>query len=262
MLIALPWAENVRLAPRLALRLPHLRGQEQEGSSWLLFIAGQWHASPCAPQVRAQEGADLELSSGGCVWHNSCLHPYLPPLLPVPIPGGLCSGRCHDEHSQSLYVPQLGLGWEGCMQAPGLIPFLAPCSDRVDISPGPPLDDDVERLGLQLRAHPDRLCGLRCACAAGGCCSWVSLPLSSSTLYIHGGCCSLLLERGSAPPTLVGAVNVGDSPFSADRGLRSSGGQDHLGLKGATGACDAYPSCPSPDAPCSSSPSTSQVPSF
>ena len=84
------------------------------------FFAGQWHVSPCAPQVRAQEGADLELSSGGCVWHNSCLHPPLPPLLPVPLPGGLCSGRCHDEHSQSLYVPQLGLGWEGCMQAPGL----------------------------------------------------------------------------------------------------------------------------------------------
>lgn len=248
----------MHLAPCLVLHLPHLRGQEQDGSSWPLFVAGQWHASPCVPQVRAQEGADLELSSGGCVRHNSCLHPHLPPLLPVPLPGGLCSGRSHDEHSQSLYVPQLGLGWEGCKPAPGLTPFLAPCSDGVDISPGPPLDDDLERLGLQLRAHPDRLCGLRCAQledAAAGCLCPL-LPLL--WIFMVGAAAASLKE---APPTLVGAVNVRDSPVSADRGLRSSGGQDHLGLKGATGACDAPTAqAQTPPAP-TNSPSTSQVPS-
>lgn len=70
-----------------------------------ICVADQWHASPCVPQVWAQKGADLELSSGVRVRHNSHPHAHLPPLLSVPFPGGLCIGRCHDEHGQSLYVP-------------------------------------------------------------------------------------------------------------------------------------------------------------
>lgn len=46
---------------------------------------------------------------------------------------------------------------------PRIDPFLAPCSDGVDISPGYPFDDDLERRGIQLWAGPDRFCGLRCA---------------------------------------------------------------------------------------------------
>lgn len=174
-----------------------------------ILVAGQWHASPCVLQARAQEGADLELSSGGCVWHDSCLHPYLPPLLPVPFPGGLCSGRCHDEHSQSQYVPQLVLGWGGCMQAPGLTPFLAPCSDGVDISPGPPLDDDFERLGLQLWACADRLCGLWCTqledTATGG--LGPLLPLLCTFMV---GAAALLLKGGSVHS---GGLDSNFTPF-------------------------------------------------
>lgn len=53
-------------------------------------------------QVWAQGGADLELPSDSCVGHRDHIHPQLPALLPVPLPGSPPGGGHHDEHDQSL----------------------------------------------------------------------------------------------------------------------------------------------------------------
>ncbi|XP_038279382.1 solute carrier family 22 member 12 isoform X1 [Canis lupus familiaris] len=64
--------------------------------------------STIVAKVWAQAGADLELPSDGHVRHGGRLCPHLPRVLPVPLPGGLCRGRRHDEHRHSPYVSATG----------------------------------------------------------------------------------------------------------------------------------------------------------
>lgn len=90
----------------------------------------------------------------------------------------------------------MGAGLGRLYAGPRIDPSLAPGSDGVDIIPGQTLSDDLERLGLQLWAGPDRLRGLWCAQvedATVGCLR----PLLPLLCVLMVGAAASLPERGS-----------------------------------------------------------------
>nr|XP_048314018.1 solute carrier family 22 member 12 isoform X2 [Myodes glareolus] len=141
----------------LAISIP--LGPARQPHQCRRFRQPQWQLMEPNTTATNWSDADTEPCADGWVYDHSTFTSTIVTTWDL-----VCDSQTLRPMAQSIYLAGILVGAAVCGHASD--------SDGVDISPGPPLDDDLECLGLQLRAHPDRLCGLRCAQledAAAGC---------------------------------------------------------------------------------------------